>query len=209
MVSLSSNERFMGRRIHGRSLATTAPAPLSAKDAAAQDSASGSPVPDQGVGQASRAPGPAEASGPASAVPLNFNFPNLSSIALLPDPFLPDTYTPPVVGAVAPAPSATSALSAEPLVAMAPAAAVPSALGPLPSGPPTLVIPTQPVPAGESGNSTSVPDYGQCGGSGVTCPLADKAACADAAYLACAVATSACTRINKYYWQARFSCCTY
>ena len=107
----------------------------------------------------------------------------------------------------APAPGTPSALSTEALAAAAPATTVPSTLGPLPGGTPTLSIPTQPVPTGESGNSTSVPDYSQCGGSGVTCPLADKAACADAAYLACAVATSACTRINQYYWQARSPSC--
>ena len=101
-------------------------------------------------------------------------------------------------------PNVTEALPAlwgRRLLARAPdqAPVVPSALGPLPS--PAVTIPAQPVQPGDSGNSSQVWDFGQCGGAGDTCPLADKTFCTDAAYLPCANATSSCTRISEWYWQ--------
>jgi hypothetical protein len=80
-----------------------------------------------------------------------------------------------------------------------PAPTTSSNLGPLPA--PTATVPPQAVPADDSGNVTQVPDYGQCGGAGATCPLGNRTLCEDAPYLPCANATSACTRQNKWYWQ--------
>ena len=57
-----------------------------------------------------------------------------------------------------------------------------------------------PAPSGLNAGS-HVPDWGQCGGAGGTCPLVDKALCTDSAYLPCAGATSSCTRISGWYWQ--------
>ncbi len=76
-----------------------------------------------------------------------------------------------------------------------------SNLGPLPAA--TATVPPQAVQAGDSGNITQVPDYGQCGGAGDTCPLGNRTQCEDAAYLPCANATSACVRLSNWYWQVR------
>ena len=50
-------------------------------------------------------------------------------------------------------------------------------------------------------NSSNVADFATCGGTGRTCPLADKALCIDAPYLPCNSTGAACVRISKYYWQ--------
>ena len=46
-------------------------------------------------------------------------------------------------------------------------------------------------------------EYGQCGGTGQTCPLAERALCTDAAYLQCQSLSDTCIRVNQYFWQAR------
>lgn len=59
------------------------------------------------------------------------------------------------------------------------------------------------MPWGSSGNSSNVPDFGQCGGVGDSCPLTDQSACTDTQYLPCAFDTSQCIRLSKFYWQCR------
>jgi hypothetical protein len=79
----------------------------------------------------------------------------------------------------------------------------PSMFGPLPG--PKVIIEPKPVPWGNSGNSTNVADFGQCGGTGgdskETCPLVGKQACTDSQYLDCAFDTSRCVRLSHYFWQ--------
>jgi hypothetical protein len=58
-------------------------------------------------------------------------------------------------------------------------------------------------PLPESSSDPGVPDYGQCGGKGNTCPLTDRSLCHDAQYLECAGKSSRCNRINAWYWQCR------
>ena len=80
------------------------------------------------------------------------------------------------------------------------------AIHPGPAAVPDCHHPRAAVQPSDSGNSSQVWDFGQCGGAGDTCPLANKTLCSDSAYLPCANATFTCTRVSEWYWQVLLMC---